>query len=176
MFSWFFNRLDKFRQKLRPHIPFTMLNTILKNLDKTSRSILDVGCGKGQPMKYINRHKKYFTVGVDIFEPYINLCKEQQIHNEYILGDVRNLEFKNQSYDVVLCTEVLEHLTQAEISELECRDAELKLFEKSPDIKLLDVGCAEGDFTLRVANAIGTKKCMVSKLAKIVIIKHKLKI
>ena len=45
---------------------------------------------------------------------------------------------------------------QAEKSELECRRVELSLLEKNPKAKLLDVGCAEGQFTLRAADRIGT--------------------
>lgn len=45
---------------------------------------------------------------------------------------------------------------QAEKSELECRMVELSLLEKNPEAKLLDVGCGDGEFTLRAAERIGT--------------------
>lgn len=75
-------KLDLFSHFLRPYIPFTALNAVVRNLDKNADSILDVGCGKGIPMKFINRKKKYFTVGMDIFEPYIYKCKSQGIHQK----------------------------------------------------------------------------------------------
>jgi len=40
--------------------------------------------------------------------------KKKQIHNEYILADLRKLEFKPKSFDAILCLEVIEHLTKEE--------------------------------------------------------------
>ena len=101
-------------QKARPWVPFTALNTVWRMLDKESRSILDVGCGKGEPMRFINRNKLFHTVGVDIFEQYMEACKEQQIHDEYLLCNICNLPFADKSFDIVLCMEVLEHLEKDE--------------------------------------------------------------
>lgn len=91
-------------------MPFTVLNTIWRSLDKRAESILDVGCGQGEPMKSINRHKRFYTVGVDIFEPYLMQCRHQNTHDDYVLCDVRRLPFKEKSFDLVLCLELLEHL------------------------------------------------------------------
>jgi len=67
-------------------------------------------------MKFINRHKRYYAVGVDIFEPYISECKNRGIYQDCIIGDIINLEnlVKPKSFDVVLCLEVLEHLNKAD--------------------------------------------------------------
>jgi len=110
MAEGFSERLDVLAHKARPSVPFTALNTVWRLLDKESRSILDVGCGKGEPMKFINRHRKFHTMGVDIFEPYIEACKKQQIHDEYLLCNIQDLPFADKSFDIVLCMEVLEHL------------------------------------------------------------------
>jgi len=118
MLNSFFDSLNKFTRAIRAWIPFTLLNTVWRMLDKRSKSILDVGCGKGQPMKFINRNKKYYTVGVDIFEPYIKICKEQRIHNEYLLCDIHNMPFPEKSFDIVLCMEVLEHMNKEEGNKL----------------------------------------------------------
>jgi len=60
-----FNNL---KQKMRPYIPFTSLNTVWRHLGASSETLLDVGCGKGEPAKFINRKDKYFLVGFDAFE------------------------------------------------------------------------------------------------------------
>ena len=104
------NKLDLLARKARLWVPFTALNTVWRLIDKEAKTVLDVGCGKGEPMRAINRHKHYFTVGIDIFEPYLRECKRQGIHNQYLLGNIRNLPFRDKSFDVVLCLEVLEHL------------------------------------------------------------------
>jgi len=102
--------MDKLIQKLRPYIPFTALNTIWRKLDKNSEIILDVGCGKGEPMKFINRHGKFKVVGIDIFKPYLLEAKETKVYKYLVLGNAVSLPFKNKSFDTVICMEVLEHL------------------------------------------------------------------
>ena len=85
--------------------------------DRNGKSVLDVGCGKGWIMKSINRDRRLFTTGVDIFDPYLRECKEQHIYDEYVLSDVRRLPFQDKSFDMVLCLEVLEHLEKQEAME-----------------------------------------------------------
>ena len=62
-------RLDRLALRFRPYVPFSALNTVWRKLDKSSKTILDVGCGKGEPMAFINRHGKFKVVGIDIFKP-----------------------------------------------------------------------------------------------------------
>lgn len=116
-------KMNTFAHKARPRVPFTALNTVWRLIDKESKSILDVGCGKGEPMKFINRNQQFHTVGVDIFEPYIDLCKEQQIHDKYLVCDICDLPFAKKSFDTVLCMEVLEHLDKEDGEKL-LRDIE----------------------------------------------------
>lgn len=114
---------DKALSAMRPHVPFTALNTVWRNIDKSGKSILDVGCGKGEPMKFINRHGQFFAVGLDIFEPYVKRCQSEEIYDDYILCDAREINVGDKSFDIVLCLEVLEHMERKEglrlISELE---------------------------------------------------------
>lgn len=115
-----FNNL---KQKARPYIPFTALNTVWRNLDNNVKSLLDVGCGKGVPVEFINRKHRYFVIGLDAFAPYLNECKKKRIHDTYVQADVRQLPFADSTFDCVLCLEVLEHLEKKDgeklLSELE---------------------------------------------------------
>lgn len=80
-------------------------------IDKRAESILDVGCGQGMPMQMIKKRMRVRkSVGVDLFEPYIEESKKKGIHDEYLVCDIRKLPYKNRSFDVVLALQVLEHL------------------------------------------------------------------
>jgi SAM-dependent methyltransferase len=48
-------------------------------------------------------------------------------------------------------------IKQAEKSETECRRLELALLENNPHAQIIDLGCAEGAFTLKIAEAAKTK-------------------
>jgi len=100
--------------KLIPYIPFTGIFLIWIKLDKSSRTILDVGCGKGDAMDFLNRHGKFEAVGIDIFRPYLEEAKSKGCFQDLVCGDVRWLPFKDNSFDVVICMEVLEHLEKAD--------------------------------------------------------------
>ncbi len=107
-------QMDNMAFKLRPYVLFTALNTVWRNLDKRNKSILDVGCGFGQPMSFLNRHKQFFVVGADIFKPYLMKCREQGNHDNLVMCDVRHLPFKDKSFDAVVSMELLEHLEKDE--------------------------------------------------------------
>lgn len=100
--TWFF--------KVRSYVPFTSLNTVLRKFNKKARSVLDVGCGKGQPARALKRKTPVLIVGVDAFLPYLLMCLKNRSHDALILGDVRRLPFTKKSFDVVLCLEVVEHV------------------------------------------------------------------
>jgi ubiquinone/menaquinone biosynthesis C-methylase UbiE len=72
---------------------------------------LDLGCGPNSPLEGTALS---YTVGVDIFEPYLKECRRKKIHSSYIRADIREIEFKDSSFDAVLMLEVLEHLTKEE--------------------------------------------------------------
>jgi len=76
-------------------------------------TVLDLGCGKGLKSPLQGMALTY-AVGVEIFEPYLEECRQKKIHSDYIRADIRGIEFKDSSFDAVLMLEVLEHLTREE--------------------------------------------------------------
>lgn len=115
---------SKYAWRMRPYVPLTALNTVWRLLDKGAKTILDIGCGKGEPMKFINRKGLFEVVGADIFQPYLIGCKELGIYSECVRCDIRSLPFKRGSFDIVICMAVLEHLAKEEginlIKDMEC--------------------------------------------------------
>lgn len=82
-------------------------------LDPKIETVLDLGCGQGKPMEFINRKLKIKkSVGVDLFEPYIEEARQKKIHSEYVVSDIRKVKFPPKSFDLVMASHVLEHLPE----------------------------------------------------------------
>lgn len=82
-------------------------------IDKSAKTVLDVGSGLGVPMQLIKEKIKVkYSVGVDLFQPYIDSLKLKNIHDKYVLADVRRMKFKAKSFDVVFASDVLEHMSK----------------------------------------------------------------
>jgi len=73
----------------------------------------DIGCAEGLYVKYVAFvHNETFCIGADVTRTYVEKAKRNSgtLNTEYIVCDVRNLPFKDNSIDVILCSEVLEHI------------------------------------------------------------------
>ena len=84
-----------------------------KNLEIDN--VLDVGCGEGFTLKRFSQEKIGKKLeGVDFLDSAIEIGKK--LHPEITLkqGDIYELEYKNDSFDLVMATEVLEHLEEPE--------------------------------------------------------------
>ncbi len=110
--------LARVARALRSRLPLPSWWTISKHLDKRGKSLLDVGCGRGGSIERINRKRKLFSVGVDIFQPYLLHCRAAGFYDELVRCDVRLLPFGPDRFDIVLCSEVLEHLQRYEAERL----------------------------------------------------------
>ena len=73
----------------------------------------DVGCAEGLYVKYVSSiHSETFCIGVDIARTFVEKAKEngRMLNTGYIVCDARSLPFKDKSIDLLLCSEVLEHI------------------------------------------------------------------
>jgi SAM-dependent methyltransferase len=104
--------IDRLGLQIAPYVPFTLYNTVDSVLGKDARTVLDVGCGNGRPMRFFRRNANFYAVGADIFEPYLRECKQRRTHDELVLCSVTDIGaiFPERSFDLVICLEVLEHL------------------------------------------------------------------
>ena len=74
-------------------------------------NILDVGCGEGFSLSLIQQAGISATLkGVDASRISLALGKKEFPNLDLTFGDIYALSAKSKSYDLVLCTEVLEHL------------------------------------------------------------------
>ena len=94
---------------------------LIDNLLKNSKpvNILDLGCGTGF---LINRIEKHFSssklVGIDFNAPSeeSTKCNSRNNQIQFICGDIKSslMNFSDNHFDIVLCTHVLEHLSNPE--------------------------------------------------------------
>ena len=62
-------RASRFLRGLRSFFPLPSWWIIQRHLEPGGRSLLNVGCGRGGPIELINRKRRLFSVGADIFRP-----------------------------------------------------------------------------------------------------------
>ncbi|MFC2011841.1 class I SAM-dependent methyltransferase [Chloroflexota bacterium] len=74
-------------------------------------TVLDLGCGYNSPIQHCHIP---FSVGVEVFEPYLIEARKKGIHDEYIRANVTELEIAQKSFDAVMAIEIIEHLTKEE--------------------------------------------------------------
>ena len=94
------------------NLPFTY-NWLLSRLIKKNeiKTILELGCGKGDFADLINKNQQFDMTGVDIFEPYLKICREKKKYSKLIKRDLsKGFPFENNSFDVVVCLQTIEHL------------------------------------------------------------------
>lgn len=92
------------------------LNNFLKTVVKTTRplhidTVLDVGCGEGFTLDRLQKEKigKVFE-GIEYEVSAVELANKLYPTIDIKQGDIYKLPYKSNSFDLVVATEVLEHL------------------------------------------------------------------
>ena len=97
-----------------------LINNFYKELFKLIKplkpeSVLDVGCGEGFTLKKLEERKiGKKTEGIDYSDEAIRLGKQMYPELNLSIGNVYDLKYKDNLFDLALCTEVLEHLKDPE--------------------------------------------------------------
>jgi 2-polyprenyl-3-methyl-5-hydroxy-6-metoxy-1,4-benzoquinol methylase len=73
-------------------------------------TILDIGCGRDSSLRGLNA--KRFSVGLDIYMPYLLQSRKSAVHSDYVLADAKALPFRAETVDCAVATELLEHLNK----------------------------------------------------------------
>ncbi len=100
---WIKNRIEKIKKYITP----------------SEKNILDLGCGTGEITKSIAKaFPDSDVVGIDISPWTIRKAKSYHLNAknvEFLVGDAFNLKFRKNTFDIVISTEVIEHLLSPEL-------------------------------------------------------------
>ncbi len=88
----------------------------LKPLAKYTRNgdkVLDLGCGNGRLYQLFEGMSIHY-VGLDQSEELIKKAQEKFPKDNFAVGDMRELPFPDDSYDIIYCIAAFHHLANAE--------------------------------------------------------------
>lgn len=101
-------------------ISLELITGAAKNIIPNATHILDVGCGAGNyTLKMLTKIPNLNCTLVDLSEPMLKRAKERVSASsngviKAIQGDIRNIDFAGQTFDVILAGAVLHHLRDDE--------------------------------------------------------------
>ncbi len=99
---------------LRSYIFSERKKIVFSMLGKDFKKILDIGCGPGVYADELSKRCEEFY-GVDISPEMINMAKSKKYGNaKFSIGEIENLQFKDELFDGVICVGVLEYLDNIE--------------------------------------------------------------
>jgi ubiquinone/menaquinone biosynthesis C-methylase UbiE len=94
------------------------IKTIAELVPSDVKSSLFIGCGSGWEMS--TAVGKELCIGLDISIWALKRAKSHWNNCHFVVGDAYNLLFKSRSFDLIVCSEVIEHLATpgAAVSEM----------------------------------------------------------
>ena len=99
----------------RSKLSFTLRKFMYKSIAKEFRGkVLDVGCGLGE---FLELYKNSY--GIDSNKYAVDYCKSNNLR--CFVGSAYKIPFRSSSFDVVLCSHLIEHLKRPEIALKEFR-------------------------------------------------------
>lgn len=91
---------------------FTALESALDGLE--FETILDAGCGEGYVANYLYKITQKPVAAFDISDNVIKKASEEMPYIDFKAASIYDSGIPSESYDLVVCLEVLEHLDEPE--------------------------------------------------------------
>ncbi len=84
-------------------------------------AVLEVGCGEGYMLEYMQQLRPVPFVGMDIGMDVLQQAVKRTSQAQISLADAHRLPYPTDSFDLVVCCEVLEHVATPEVVVKELR-------------------------------------------------------
>lgn len=87
-----------------------LMEELLASIPRKTGNILDVACGMGATTRHLlNYYKPKKVTGINISETQLEICKKNAPKCKFLLMDATKLDFKNNSFNNVICVEAAFH-------------------------------------------------------------------
>ena len=87
-----------------------LLEELLTFIPRKTGNILDVSYGKGSNTCYLSKYYKPEKVaGINISEKQLEICREKSPRSKFLLMEGTKLDFKDASFNNILCVEAAQH-------------------------------------------------------------------
>ncbi|MBU0661996.1 MAG: methyltransferase domain-containing protein [Candidatus Diapherotrites archaeon] len=90
------------------------IKKILSMVDENSGTFLDVGCGDGWIAENIAKETGMKPYGLELIESNVKKCKKAGVNARACDLNSARFPYKDNSFDFVLCSEVIEHVVNTE--------------------------------------------------------------
>ncbi len=132
-----YNGLNIFGRKLKRE-EYKALKKILNNIKLSKEAkIVELGCGSGSMLSFFRKLGYQNTIGIDIFESSLALCKRLFNLNkgkDVFLMDAFNIKFEDNSFDLVFSGGMIEHYKDpGKIVKNHCRISKSRVLIIQPD-------------------------------------------
>jgi SAM-dependent methyltransferase len=111
----------KFTASIDKH--YEILTNVLKDI-KTNKTALEIACGTGDAVLFLNKNTKY--LGLDISKGLLKIANKKFKENEFqqadlILADACDMPFKENSFDIAICNLSIQWFPSADMFIAELR-------------------------------------------------------
>jgi ubiquinone/menaquinone biosynthesis C-methylase UbiE len=115
--SYFKRRSDKTRFDFNRDIEVPAMIKMIGNVQ--NKSVLDVGCGFGDHIKYLSKQHPKKLVGFDISEELIKIARQNIPNCELSVADMsKNLKYEDSAFDVVFSSLAIQYIPKSNLKKL----------------------------------------------------------
>lgn len=106
----YYNKLN-YGQKLWHEWKWLIIKHLITQNHKRPNKILEVGCSNGHLAGFIaSLYPKASVVGIDVYEDAIKLARRSYPKIKFKIADAHRLPFRDNSFDLIVCSETIEHV------------------------------------------------------------------